>query len=104
METCLCSNTFIAITYLNVCVLMCVCVCVSDGRMRQMGSILTENHVTSDEQPPNLASHTPGSYTGKGKHTYTSKYRHAYYIRLKTTRGRCFILMYKEIFLGDDSV
>ncbi|XP_035008366.2 protein GREB1 [Hippoglossus stenolepis] len=35
-----------------------------DGRMRQMGSILAENHVTSDEQPPNLASHTPGSYTG----------------------------------------
>ncbi|KAF0043359.1 hypothetical protein F2P81_004696 [Scophthalmus maximus] len=34
-----------------------------DGRMRQMGSALAEGHVTSDEQPPNLATHTPGSYT-----------------------------------------
>ncbi|AWP01787.1 putative protein GREB1 [Scophthalmus maximus] len=34
-----------------------------DGRMRHMGSALAEGHVTSDEQPPNLATHTPGSYT-----------------------------------------
>ncbi|CAK6963972.1 protein GREB1 [Scomber scombrus] len=38
-----------------------------DGRMRQIGSNPSEGHVTSDEQPPNLAlthpSHTPGSYT-----------------------------------------
>lgn len=41
---------------------------VSDGRIRQMGSGLSEGHVTSDEQPPNVAppthsSHTPGTAT-----------------------------------------
>lgn len=49
-----------------------VIVCVSDGRMRQIGSSLTEGHVTSDEQPPNMSlthpSHTPGSYTGNTPH------------------------------------
>lgn len=56
--------------------LVCTSVCVSDGRMRQMGPSLSEGHVTSDEQPPNMAlthpSHTPGSYTGntqKSAHT-----------------------------------
>ncbi|XP_054471608.1 protein GREB1 [Anoplopoma fimbria] len=38
-----------------------------DGRMRKMGSGLSEGHVTSDEPPPNMAlthpTHTPGSYT-----------------------------------------
>lgn len=51
-----------------------VSVCVSDGRMRQMGSSLSEGHAISAEQPPNMAlkhsSHTPGSYTGNThKHT-----------------------------------
>ncbi|XP_058486038.1 protein GREB1 isoform X1 [Solea solea] len=34
-----------------------------DGRMRHIGSILTEGQVTTEEQPPNLATQTPGSYT-----------------------------------------
>ncbi|XP_039650428.1 protein GREB1 isoform X1 [Perca fluviatilis] len=40
-----------------------------DGRMRQMGSSLSEGHAISAEQPPNMAlknsSHTPGSYTAE---------------------------------------
>ncbi|XP_071400513.1 protein GREB1 [Centroberyx affinis] len=40
-----------------------------DGRVRQLGSSLSEGHVTSDEQSPSLPltahpAHTPGSYTG----------------------------------------
>ncbi|KAK2920365.1 protein GREB1 isoform X3 [Channa argus] len=38
-----------------------------DGRMRQIGSSLSEGPMTSDEQHPNLASHTPGSYAA-GSH------------------------------------
>ncbi|XP_031702701.1 protein GREB1 isoform X2 [Anarrhichthys ocellatus] len=38
-----------------------------DGRTRQTGSSLSEGHVTSDGQPPNMTltrpTHTPGSYT-----------------------------------------
>jgi len=48
---------------------------VSDGRMRQIRSSLPEGHLTSDEQPPNLAlthpSHIPGCHTGYRKHTHT---------------------------------
>ncbi|KAM4592963.1 protein GREB1 [Odontesthes bonariensis] len=40
----------------------------NDGRMRQIRSSLPEGHLTSDEQPPNLAlthpSHIPGCHTG----------------------------------------
>lgn len=38
--------------------------CVSDVRMRPIGSSISGGHVTSDDQPPVRAPHTPGSYTG----------------------------------------
>ncbi|XP_051795824.1 protein GREB1 [Acanthochromis polyacanthus] len=44
----------------------------NDGRMRPIGSSLSEGHLTSDEHPPNLApthpSHTRGNYTVAGSH------------------------------------
>lgn len=47
-----------------------VYVCVSEGRVRQIGCSFTEGPVTSEDQPPNLSSHTPGNCTGKNKHTH----------------------------------
>lgn len=48
-----------------------VYVCVSDGRVRQIGCSFSEGPVASDDQPPNLVSHTPGNYTGNRKHVNT---------------------------------
>ncbi|KAM3626089.1 uncharacterized protein V6R79_022341 [Siganus canaliculatus] len=47
-----------------------------DGRIRQMGSSLSEGQVTSEEQPSSMAlthpSHTPGSYTAGPQADLTS--------------------------------
>ncbi|XP_029353746.1 protein GREB1 [Echeneis naucrates] len=42
-----------------------------DGRIRQLGSSLSEGQVASDDQPPNLTSHTPVSYPA-GSHVDSS--------------------------------
>lgn len=84
--------------------IVCLSMCVSDGRMRQNGTSLSGGHVTSDEPTPNLAlnhpSHTPGSYTGD-KHQSTQKRRqlNIEFWFFCPVQVFFFILRSKEVFL-----